>query len=276
MVVARVHLVLRICAAICIATVLTTGLVMFQSPRFLGGVKVPFAIPTPIPAQDIEKNAHSNIGQGSPKYFSEPGGSYNLMHYDTRFFQKELEPGPRRLVLEDLIRSYLNITNYYEVETWLAHGTLMGWWWGEHILPWDTDLDVQLSHGTLDHLAKNMNFTEFRYSFNRANGQYVSKTYLLDINPHYVEIDRGDGMNIIDARWIDTDNGMYVDITAVRERDMPGQWSCKDEHRYSETDLWPLKVSEFEGIKALVPARATELLRAEYGSTSTEREQFSG
>jgi hypothetical protein len=276
MVVARVHLALRVLAAATVGMVVTAALILFQSSELILLESAPFAIPSPIPAQDIKKNAHDNIRPGQPKYFVEPGGSYNRMHYDLRYFHKELEAVEHRLVLEDLVRSYLNVTNHYEIETWLAHGTLMGWWWGERILPWDADLDFQVSHETLHHLATSMNFTEFRYSFQRPDGQEVSKTYLLDINPHYIEKDRGDGQNIIDARWIDTDNGLYVDITSVRERNFPGVWSCKDGHRYDEPDLWPLMETVFEGIRAFVPSKSTDLLRAEYGAESTSREQFSG
>jgi hypothetical protein len=128
----------------------------------------------------------------------------------------------------------------------------------------------------MHHLASSLNFTEFRYRFRRPNGKAVSKTYLLDINPHYAEIDLGDGMNIIDGRWIDTDNGLYVDITAVSERSKSGDWACKDGHRYAQGELWPLMETDFEGIRALVPAKATALLRAEYGADSTSKEEFKG
>lgn len=271
----RVLLALRLCSAACVVMVLTSGYILFQSPVFIE-VTEPFPIPTPIPAEGIERNAHKNLGSGSTKYYSEPGGSYELMHYDTRYFQKELAADERRTVLEDLIRSYLNVTNHYEIETWLAHGTLMGWWWGGRIMPWDSDIDVQLSFETLDSIAPELNFTEFRYEMRHADGQLVSKSYLLDINPYYGEAGVGDGNNVIDARWIDTHSGMFVDITAVRQRDDSGKWSCKDRHTYEGAELWPLIESEFEGVAALVPAKPTALLRAEYGQESTQREEFMG
>ncbi|EFY93972.1 LicD-like protein [Metarhizium robertsii ARSEF 23] len=182
----RVLLALRLCSAACVVMVLTSGYILFQSPVFVE-VTESFPIPTPIPAEGIERNAHKNLGSGSTKYYTEPGGSYELMHYDTRYFQKELAADERRTVLEDLIRSYLNVTNHYEIETWLAHGTLMGWWWGGRIMPWDSDIDVQLSFETLDSIAPELNFTEFRYEMRHADGQLVSKSYLLDINPYYGE-----------------------------------------------------------------------------------------
>ncbi|OAA47114.1 mannosylphosphate transferase [Metarhizium rileyi] len=277
MVVARAKRVSRIFAAAFMATILTVGYVMLQSPRFIeAGSFEKNAKGFEKLAEVSEKNAHKNIVPGSTKYFSEPGGSYDRMHYDIRYYQKKLGAAERRTTLEDLIHSYLNVTNYYEIETWLAHGTLMGWWWGGRIMPWDSDIDVQLSYETLDYLASELNFTEFRYNITHENGNVVSRSYLLDINPYYNETGVGDGNNIIDARWIDTDSGMFVDITALRKRDDSGKLSCKNHHYYTEDELWPLKESEFEGAKAWIPAKPTILLRDEYGPSSTENGKYKG
>ncbi|KAK0756972.1 hypothetical protein N5P37_010497 [Trichoderma harzianum] len=209
----------------------------------------------------------------TPKYFTEPGGSLALSHYDQRYFKGEISYEEHRDVLRQLIRSYLTTLHEHGVETWLAHGTLLGWWWNGQIMPWDYDLDVQVSNNTMTWLGENMNRTEHTHSFND-----VSKTYLLDVNPHHVDLTRGDGMNIIDARWIDTSNGMFIDITAVRERDadMPGTWSCKNKHRYGSQDLWPMRVTEFEGVKARIPYNFEDILRGEYGDKSLVVEEFQG
>ncbi|KAL6689862.1 LicD family domain-containing protein [Trichoderma pleuroticola] len=209
----------------------------------------------------------------TPKYFSEPGGSLALSHYDQRYFKSEMSYDEHRDVLRQLIRSYLTTMHEHGVETWLAHGTLLGWWWNGQIMPWDYDLDVQVSNNTMTWLGEAMNRTEHTHTFND-----VSKTYLLDVNPHHVDLTRGDGMNIIDARWIDTGNGMFIDITAVREReaDMPGVWSCKNKHRYGSQDLWPMRTTEFEGVKARIPYNFEDILRGEYGDKSLVVEEFQG
>jgi hypothetical protein len=209
----------------------------------------------------------------TPKYFIEPGGSLALGHYDKRYFKAEIPYGEHRDVLRQLVRSYLTTLHEHGVETWLAHGTLLGWWWNGQIMPWDYDLDVQVSNNTMQWLGDNMNRTEHTHIFND-----VSKTYLLDVNPHHVDVDRGDGMNIIDARWIDTTNGMFIDITGVREReaDRPGVWSCKNKHRYGSQDLWPMRVTEFEGVKARIPYNFEQILRDEYGDKSLVVEEFQG
>ncbi len=88
---------------------------------------------------------------------------------------------------------------------------------------------------------------------NRSSHKYVSedktvkRTYLLDVNPWAWERERGDGQNIIDARWIDTRNGLYIDITGLSETHpdvQPGVWVCKNYHRYEYTEK-ALVVEEF-------------------------------
>ncbi|KAK8133550.1 Protein MNN4 [Apiospora sp. TS-2023a] len=216
------------------------------------------------------------------KYFHEPGGGLELGHYDARFFQGQVPYEEHRAVLRHLIRSYLTTMKELHVETWLAHGTLLGWWWNGQIMPWDYDLDVQMTMTTLHYLGKHFNRTLHTYTYQDNSTQNKdgskknvtnSNQYLLDINPYYAEPSRQDGRNVIDARWIDTSNGMFIDITALLEQRFadtlgaaPGIWSCKNYHHYPTTDLWPLRRSEFEGVPASVPYGFDPILRGEYGS----------
>lgn len=230
------------------------------------------------PGRGREQGAGSLSRRGepewTPKYFLEPGGSLARGHYDLRFFQDEIPYDEHRFVLRDLVRSYLETMHAHGVETWLAHGTLLGWWWNGQIMPWDYDLDVQVSNATLQWMGDRLNRTEHEHNTTESG----TKTYMLDVNPHHVDVDRGDGMNIIDARWIDTTNGMFIDITGVRERepDRPGYWSCKNVHRYASQDLWPMRVSEFEGIRARIPYNFEQILADEYGPKSLVTEEYEG
>ncbi|KAI1117496.1 hypothetical protein F5Y14DRAFT_402799 [Nemania sp. NC0429] len=107
----------------------------------------------------------------------------------------------------------------------------------------------------------------------------MKKTYLLDVNPHYGALTRGNGANIIDARWIDTSTGVFIDITGLRERDPerdPGVWSCKNNHRYRTGDVWPLRRTEFEGAEAWIPYSFDTILADEYGPKSLVSEQWAG
>jgi LicD family len=206
------------------------------------------------------------------KYFQEPDGSVELGHYDARYFQGLVtyeEHGP---TLRHLIRSYLNFFREIKVETWLAHGTLLGWWWNGRVMPWDMDLDVQVSYATLSLLAEKHNRTTHEYEYiDEQTGQHVIKHYLLDVNPKHTERNRLQGQNVIDARWIDTSNGMFVDITGLAERNptgQPGIWSCKNYHQYRTRDLYPMRETEFEGVPATVPYNFERVLQDEYGLKS--------
>jgi len=214
------------------------------------------------------------------KYFHEPGQDNELGHYDIRYFGGKIGYEEHRPALRHLIRSYLTTFRKLGVETWLAHGTLLGWWWNGRIMPWDYDLDVQVSAATLYYLGQHHNRSTFEYRFtDEASGVVKTKEYLLDVNPHHVERGRGDGMNVIDARWIDTSNGMFIDITGLAEREPtadPGIWSCKNFHRYRTRDLYPMRESEFEGVIATVPYSFDRILTEEYGMKSLVTTEWEG
>ncbi|KAI0806436.1 LicD family-domain-containing protein [Xylaria sp. FL0064] len=260
------------------------------------------------------------------KYFHEPGWDLESGHYDARYFHGKVPYEQHRPALRHLIRSYLTTFRALGVETWLAHGSLLGWWWNGKIMPWDYDLDVQVSVATLSFLGERYNRSthEYEYEIDEDEDQgahfildyntspptaiattlsldngtdtddsssggedrgeenattTVKKTYLLDINPHHGALTKGNGANIIDARWIDTSNGMFIDITGLRERDIersPGIWSCKNNHRYRTAELWPLRRTEFEGVEAWIPYAFDKVLTDEYGPKSLVTEEWAG
>ena len=125
-------------------------------------------------------------------------------------------------------------------ETWIMHGTLLGWWWNQKILPWDSDIDVQVSETTIAFLAKYYNMTEYHF---RLPGVKGGRTYLMEVNPHYTIRGVEDTLNVIDARWIDTDTGLFIDISTVRPNytaraeGVEGALMCKDKHHYLVSEL---------------------------------------
>ncbi|KAI0855481.1 LicD family-domain-containing protein [Xylaria cubensis] len=252
------------------------------------------------------------------KYFHEPGWDNESGHYDSRYFRGKVPYEQHRPALRHLVRSYLTTFKTLGAETWLAHGSLLGWWWNGRIMPWDYDLDVQVSVATLSFLGERYNRSMHEYEYEvdeeeenetflfdtttaetkleridlrSSNGSdsdnnervatttKVKKTYLLDINPHYSAMTKGNGANIIDARWIDMSNGMFIDITGLREREperAPGVWSCKNNHRYLTSELWPLRRTEFEGVEAWIPYSFDKVLTDEYGAKSLVVEEWAG
>lgn len=213
------------------------------------------------------------------KYFHEPGQSDELGHYDIRYFKEKVSYEERGHTLHHLIRSYLTVTREHNIETWIAHGTLLGWWWNGKIMPWDWDLDVQVSAATLTWLGENYNMTTHSYNATDAEGAEETREYLLDINPNHVERVRGDGQNVIDGRWIDVRNGLFIDITGLSETNpstQPGMWSCKNFHRYHTRDLYPLRESVFEGVPALVPYSFDKILTDEYSARALTKTLHQG
>ena len=202
------------------------------------------------------------------KYFNEAGLTLELSHYDVRYFQGHVVSYDERIdSLHHLIRSYLVAFREKNIETWIAHGTLLGWWWNGKIMPWDWDLDTQVSASTLTWLGENLNMTVHNYTAVASNGSESQRQYLLDINPNHVDRTYGNGLNVIDARWVDIRNGLFIDITGLSETrptQQPGVWSCKNSHRYHTRDLYPLRESVFEGVPALVPYAFDKALTDEY------------
>jgi hypothetical protein len=77
--------------------------------------------------------------------------------------------------------------------------------------------------------------TEYHFSLpGLSNG----RDYLLEINPHYIIGETEDKLNVIDARWIDTETGLFIDISTVRknwtavEQGIEAALMCKDRHHY--------------------------------------------
>lgn len=175
-----------------------------------------------------------------------------------------------------MIRAYLRFFEDNGLETWIAHGTLLGWWWNGKKLPWDQDIDTQVSDQTLTYLATHMNYTTYQYTDEEYD---ISREFLLDVNPHYTERGRGDGMNIIDARWIDIRNGLYIDITGLSETEpdkYPGVWSCKNYHHYLTKDLYPMRQSTFEGVRAKIPYAYDKILIEEYAEKALTLTEYEG
>jgi hypothetical protein len=134
-------------------------------------------------------------------------------------------------------------------------------------MPWDSDVDVMVSERSIRLLAAYYNMTIHNFHIPGSTRPYQ---YLLEINPHYAE-DKLDEQNKIDARWIDTDSGLFIDITTLR-RDKAAAANgetdammVKDKHQYNYDDIYPLVDSVFEGSPACIPYAYPAILVEEYG-----------
>jgi hypothetical protein len=137
-------------------------------------------------------------------------------------------------------------------------------------------MDTQVSGATLDYLGQHFNRSMHHYI---SDDKKVKRDYLLDVNPWIWERDRGDGMNVIDARWIDIRNGLFIDITGLSEVKPdtdPGIWSCKNYHKYRTSDLYPMRESTFEGVPAKIPYAYDKMLIEEYQQKALVATVFEG
>ncbi|CAF9903896.1 MAG: hypothetical protein GOMPHAMPRED_000605 [Gomphillus americanus] len=213
---------------------------------------------------------------GDPKQKFFPDESVFHPHYDGRFTDKVLKEEDRRPHLVAMIQAYLSTMNDLGAESWLMHGSLMGWWWNRKILPWDSDIDTQMTLDTMSFLFNYYQLYTFHYDFPEyENG----KNYMLEINPDFSLSNKWDYLNGIDARWIDMSTGIFIDITVVRPNKSstdPGLLTCKDQHKYNETDLFPLRDSWFEGIPCKVPYNYAWVLEEEYSRDSLSRTEWEG
>jgi hypothetical protein len=106
------------------------------------------------------------------------------------------------------------------------------------------------------------------------------RDYMLEVNPHYVNREQSDKLNVIDARWVDTTSGLFIDITTARYNHThpagPGMLSCKDGHEYRDSYIFPLRDTFFEGAPAKIPFAYKELLEAEYKEKALTLTDFEG
>ena len=215
-------------------------------------------------------------------------------HYDRRYFKGIVSDEERTETQLHMIRAYLEWFREKGLDTWIAHGTLLGWWWNGKVrdmihlqvmrrklttaqrLPWDWDLDTQVSEHTLFTLGEQYNMTMHKYQ--SEDGKF-EREYLMDVGNMIHERDRGDGMNVIDARWIDVTNGLFIDITGLSETHpdtAPGWWSCKNYHKYQTSDLYPMRETIFEGVVAKVPYAYDKILKEEYQEKALVVTEFEG
>lgn len=129
----------------------------------------------------------------------------------------------------------------------------------------------------------------------------AGKRYLLEINPHHTTTSTSDTHNVIDARFIDTATGLFIDITTLHavppstdskseakhriylaaNPDQPNpaaptELYTKDTHLYTTTALFPLRRTAFEGTTVHVPYAYETLLVDEYGPRALTETWFNG
>ncbi|KAK9461594.1 LicD family-domain-containing protein [Lipomyces oligophaga] len=218
---------------------------------------------------------------GPPKYYSEPqvknqkGKGWHGLHYDKRYFKRDISKAEREERIRMMLHAWLQFNEDYGLQTWIAHGTLLGWWWNGQPMPWDVDVDVQMFVKTMAELAKHHNGTT--YTYRHSDG--TTRKYYIDINPYFIYRTKGNGLNVIDGRFVEQETGIYIDLTALAEVDPVGHpniISCKNNHKYLIDDIIPLRQATFMGRSVLIPYEYEKVLMKEYSRRALTNGRFEG
>ncbi|KAI8895645.1 LicD family-domain-containing protein [Globomyces pollinis-pini] len=214
---------------------------------------------SPFKSKDL---IYRNITKNSSlKYFNE---SKTFAHCDARYCQPEVKnPNYRLVKLQEILGGWENFTMTHNIKSWMSHGTLLGWFWNYQLLPWDFDIDFQMTITDLIRL-------------NQFNQTVYLDRFLIDANPNYNHrYHQSD--NVIDLRFIDIQSGLYIDVTGLSATpDKLDTVSCKSPHYYSEQDIMPLHQTVFEGFMFYRPHNVLMILKEEYGEKSMIIEAFKG
>lgn len=189
-------------------------------------------------AQALNNNAGSTKENGCQKYFHEANliNSGAGSHYDWRFFQgNTYSTYERQAILHRLVRTWFKLNQLLGLKSWLSHGSLLGWYWNGLSLPWDEDLDLQITIDSLYRLSRNYNqsiivdISPDEGPYNMGMGQYF-----LDIGSRIFQREESKGDNVIDARFIDIRSGIYIDITSLTFTLAAKELILKDENNEKE------------------------------------------
>eukprot|EP00668_Euglena_longa_P010205 GGOE01012381.1.p1 GENE.GGOE01012381.1~~GGOE01012381.1.p1 ORF type:complete len:417 (-),score=71.94 GGOE01012381.1:1021-2271(-) len=195
----------------------------------------------------------------STKFFHE---SRLSGHLDARWGVSPLPSPKKENAVVALYSAWAIFTQERGLRHWLFAGSLIGWFFNKGILPWDDDLDVQvLASDLLSHDRYG------KYDRTTYNGRYV-----FEINPNSAQR-APDQRNLIDARFIDMETGMFIDVVAVSYDSKTESLQCKRAERFNPRDIFPIRKTTFLGATAWVPSNVSQFLITKYGPNVTLHQQ---
>ena len=99
----------------------------------------------------------------------------------------------------------------------------------------------------------------------------------MEVNPNHRQR-TNQKLNVIDARFIDTHSGLFIDITGLSnlKNDLSDDplLSCKSPHDYHYSYIFPLVRTEFEGVLSWRPFHVEKSLLDEYSTRSITDEYY--
>lgn len=260
-----------------------------------------------IPSRTVQQNSFLNglkeswlyDGSSEPEYFKmatlnirESRNSINDWgwHYDWRFFNdalfyekagwtKEQRVERTKIILERLLRNWNRFAEEKGLVSWIMHGPLLSWYWDGLMFPFDVDIDIQMPISELVRLGEHYNQTLVVEDPTEGYGRF-----LIDVGTYIHNRDISYTGNHIDARFIDVDSGIYIDITGLAKStaNLPEEYAknpivqkgnddedvevyndCR-KHFYTFDQLLPLHYSMLGGVPIFVPNSIEARLRFEY------------
>lgn len=199
-------------------------------------------------------------------------------HFAYPFFKRYVSDRERQSVIHHMVRTWFQFAQAYQIVSWINYGSLIGWIHNGVNLPWDTDVDIQVPIADLARVALKLNG-----SLVLEDPRYGNAKYLLEISPTFVR--QGNSKNFIDARFIEVNSGIYIDISALSESNFTPPDSlykglteeeaenlvplnCKNWNWHAFDEIFPLNHTLFEGGSAYVPHKVTDILDRKYGRSS--------
>ncbi|ODV77323.1 uncharacterized protein CANTADRAFT_55808 [Suhomyces tanzawaensis NRRL Y-17324] len=215
-------------------------------------------------------------------------------HYDWRFFNgalnydrdgwSEQELVHRtNIILDRLLRNWNRFAEEKGIVSWIMHGPLLSWYWDGLMFPFDLDIDIQMPMVELSRLALEYNQTLVVEDPTEGYGKF-----LIEVGTYIHNRGISAQSNHIDARFIDVDSGIYIDITGLSrsEANPPEEYrdnsladiekppkdalaqvyNDRRKHFYKLDQLSPLRYSMMCGVPVFVPSTITNRLIFEYSN----------
>lgn len=171
-------------------------------------------------------------------------------HLDKRYGVIGLSNKEKHDSLIKILKFFNNYCLKNNIKPIIMHGSLIGLYFNNSILPWDDDIDIILIDDSIDKIKN-----------------YETDNYIIEVNPFSKNRSKKDINNVIDARVISKNTGIFIDITFFYKYIENGvhKLTAKDTHTYNYNDICPIKKSIFCGESIYIPNNVKKCLIQEYG-----------
>jgi hypothetical protein len=173
-------------------------------------------------------------------------------HVDHRFCGVKSRHPAKLAELRLLLQKFVIVCEQKNIRPFLWAGGLIGWKYNKLMLPWDDDLDMQILPEDVPKIVLLDGL--------KGDG------FFIEVNPNWSKCQ--DPQNMIDARVISSNLGVFIDITFLQSvKDDPEAMTTKFgiQDKVKTSFIRPLQRSRFEDVDVWVPANPEKTLVSRYG-----------